>query len=104
MKLNQLWYYHTMTSIQAGNHVVQGTKGNHGQPAQSARVYVPYSPISVVRQGIYRTNGHHRAFKSGHPVERQGDHQELEDGVRARSEEHTSELQSRGHLVCRLLL
>src|SRR5437870_10094174 len=25
-------------------------------------------------------------------------------GCRARSEEHTSELQSRGHLVCRLLL
>src|SRR5207253_6487741 len=28
----------------------------------------------------------------------------LVDGVVARSEEHTSELQSRGHLVCRLLL
>src|SRR5439155_22085999 len=26
------------------------------------------------------------------------------EGVRTRSEEHTSELQSRGHLVCRLLL
>src|SRR5690625_7123694 len=26
------------------------------------------------------------------------------DGTPARSEEHTSELQSRGHLVCRLLL
>src|SRR5690625_5496978 len=26
------------------------------------------------------------------------------DGVNLRSEEHTSELQSRGHLVCRLLL
>src|SRR5690625_5602347 len=26
------------------------------------------------------------------------------DGVPVRSEEHTSELQSRGHLVCRLLL
>src|SRR5690625_6220643 len=26
------------------------------------------------------------------------------DGFRIRSEEHTSELQSRGHLVCRLLL
>src|SRR5207253_10257931 len=26
------------------------------------------------------------------------------DHMRARSEEHTSELQSRGHLVCRLLL
>src|SRR5690625_6533754 len=28
----------------------------------------------------------------------------LKAAVRARSEEHTSELQSRGHLVCRLLL
>src|SRR5207253_8564179 len=27
-----------------------------------------------------------------------------EDGAEERSEEHTSELQSRGHLVCRLLL
>src|SRR5690625_6415164 len=27
-----------------------------------------------------------------------------DDGETARSEEHTSELQSRGHLVCRLLL
>src|SRR5690625_5626208 len=26
------------------------------------------------------------------------------DSIQARSEEHTSELQSRGHLVCRLLL
>src|SRR5207253_3863113 len=33
----------------------------------------------------------------GHPAAR--DHDD-----RARSEEHTSELQSRGHLVCRLLL
>src|SRR5690625_6023980 len=28
----------------------------------------------------------------------------LQSGVLERSEEHTSELQSRGHLVCRLLL
>src|SRR5690625_6401869 len=28
----------------------------------------------------------------------------LNDEIRIRSEEHTSELQSRGHLVCRLLL
>src|SRR5690625_6396587 len=28
----------------------------------------------------------------------------LDDGGEVRSEEHTSELQSRGHLVCRLLL
>src|SRR5690625_5540083 len=30
--------------------------------------------------------------------------QNLKDGTGLRSEEHTSELQSRGHLVCRLLL
>src|SRR6266702_8879003 len=32
------------------------------------------------------------------------DREELERAVQLRSEEHTSELQSRGHLVCRLLL
>src|SRR5690625_5388753 len=30
--------------------------------------------------------------------------QAAQKGIQARSEEHTSELQSRGHLVCRLLL
>src|SRR5437870_2755051 len=40
-----------------------------------------------------------------HGVERERDSVELPGGNRsARSEEHTSELQSRGHLVCRLLL
>src|SRR2546422_1590477 len=33
-----------------------------------------------------------------------GEHRESEEAVRDRSEEHTSELQSRLHLVCRLLL
>src|SRR5439155_24062584 len=36
---------------------------------------------------------------AGHPAPRR-----LRRSCRARSEEHTSELQSRGHLVCRLLL
>src|SRR5690625_6750423 len=35
---------------------------------------------------------------------RRGDALHLLRGAAARSEEHTSELQSRGHLVCRLLL
>src|SRR5437870_7383750 len=39
----------------------------------------------------------HRASRSRNPRDR------LKDGS-LRSEEHTSELQSRGHLVCRLLL
>src|SRR5690625_6923394 len=32
------------------------------------------------------------------------DNESLPTGIDKRSEEHTSELQSRGHLVCRLLL
>src|SRR3712207_8940614 len=35
---------------------------------------------------------------------RRGGPEALEDAVRERSEEHTSELQSRQYLVCRLLL
>src|SRR3984893_1802145 len=35
---------------------------------------------------------------------RHGPHRPLGDRCNHRSEEHTSELQSRGHLVCRLLL
>src|SRR5690625_5398546 len=31
-------------------------------------------------------------------------HENLREAIQKRSEEHTSELQSRGHLVCRLLL
>src|SRR5439155_19559623 len=38
------------------------------------------------------------------PSRRSADVQHARRGHRARSEEHTSELQSRGHLVCRLLL
>src|SRR5437870_13851169 len=33
-----------------------------------------------------------------------GDHRDASQNEKGRSEEHTSELQSRGHLVCRLLL
>src|SRR5690625_6182288 len=46
-----------------------------------------------------------RAMKKGYtkytPV---GGIIELREAIKERSEEHTSELQSRGHLVCRLLL
>src|SRR5207253_5302475 len=50
---------------------------------------------SVQRRGVFREQ---------QPVRR---HREVRDACVARdqrSEEHTSELQSRGHLVCRLLL
>src|SRR3712207_9464092 len=39
-----------------------------------------------------------------HPGKRAGDDQAQQDQAQPRSEEHTSELQSRQYLVCRLLL
>src|SRR5439155_6818418 len=58
----------------------------------------PYT--TLFRSGIYEQ-----------PVDRDSAHEMLQNKVaerqqqaQARSEEHTSELQSRGHLVCRLLL
>src|SRR5690625_6259512 len=44
----------------------------------------------------------HTSFQSGQPEMKAAYHRNRDD--RIRSEEHTSELQSRGHLVCRLLL
>src|SRR5690625_5602664 len=50
-----------------------------------------------------------QAWSETTPEDRPGEgddetHSAGHDGPEARSEEHTSELQSRGHLVCRLLL
>src|SRR5437870_9614632 len=66
---------------------------------------------------LFRSGGDHRGVEAvgdggellrREPVEGPGEHvprAEHETGRRPpRSEEHTSELQSRGHLVCRLLL
>src|SRR2546422_11709988 len=65
----------------------------HG-PAVAARHAVP-SPSPRDRQGVQGT----------HRLVRPPQHQRLARGAaRVRSEEHTSELQSRLHLVCRLLL
>src|SRR5215510_15215846 len=50
----------------------------------------PYT--TLFRSGLVRAARHGQAFRGRGP--RHG----------SRSEEHTSELQSRGHLVCRLLL
>src|SRR5207253_9455972 len=51
-------------------------------------------PVQTYRDTLTANAQQHRVF-----------HNELlNHGVLKRSEEHTSELQSRGHLVCRLLL
>src|SRR5690554_7271953 len=64
----------------------------------SPDVTVPFVYVSVVHDGISAEDADTLIFK---PLEK-----ELRsiDGLKERSEEHTSELQSRPHLVCRLLL
>src|SRR5690625_6593385 len=57
-------------------------------------------------EGLGDSHGYGRAFPEGMPfgAERRALDLTWSLGRRLRSEEHTSELQSRGHLVCRLLL
>src|SRR5690625_5808937 len=57
-------------------------------------VYWPYTSEITLYKGIYKV------FIN----QRQSLRQQWQDFGHERSEEHTSELQSRGHLVCRLLL
>src|SRR5687768_17757905 len=73
----------------------------------------PYTTLfrSVVRSVLGRGTIVSAADAFGEPivqpirhVARPGEHHMLEQVGEARSEEHTSELQSRLHLVCRLLL
>src|SRR2546422_1082571 len=69
----------------------------------------PYTPLFRSVAGVLRDLLPTRLALLGEPLERRNDDgEELQDDrggdVRHRSEEHTSELQSRLHLVCRLLL
>src|SRR5437660_12821298 len=59
----------------------------------------PYTTLFRSRLRAWRLRDHGRVAEIAHSL------QALTPSQRAtRSEEHTSELQSRGHLVCRLLL
>src|SRR3989442_8547080 len=61
-------------------------------------------PISVLAGGPDVRAGERHHGPEGQPSGVAGAHQPREDPGEQRSEEHTSELQSRPHLVCRLLL
>src|SRR5690625_5646803 len=54
--------------------------------------------------GRGRARGHRPGTSPGSVPTAMGSRTALPHSVHERSEEHTSELQSRGHLVCRLLL
>src|SRR5690625_6277173 len=59
--------------------------------------------VGVLRKRAYFDIMERHGLESGGGSVQTGDFS-IESGYEARSEEHTSELQSRGHLVCRLLL
>src|SRR5690625_3873621 len=69
---------------------------NLGRPGACRSAYVFWldGHVSEAQEFLERTE----------PSQRHRFFNELAVHLRARSEEHTSELQSRGHLVCRLLL
>src|SRR5699024_12697690 len=66
----------------------------HGVGSSVVNALSSHMDVKVYRDGKI----HHDAYERGVPVI------ELKDGLLPRSEEHTSELQSRFDLVCRLLL
>src|SRR2546429_9836578 len=59
--------------------------------SDSERFFVPLAPADRRHRHGGKDRGHRKGHRTG-------------DGPGHRSEEHTSELQSRLHLVCRLLL
>src|SRR5439155_9168935 len=64
----------------------------------------PASLIGILRSEVSRTRPELRLSNIRTQVEINDTHTVRERLLAIRSEEHTSELQSRGHLVCRLLL
>src|SRR5437870_6948589 len=73
-----------------------------GDPPHGANEWISCSMNSCVfLTNIARRFPSHRALMHGTETIT---YQEFHERALTRSEEHTSELQSRGHLVCRLLL
>src|SRR5439155_23057956 len=60
--------------------------------------------MAALSDGRFCDDGHDHRLASHHFRRLLADPASHPVGISARSEEHTSELQSRGHLVCRLLL
>src|SRR5690606_41640489 len=74
-------------------------------PIWSASVAVTAAPGRQRRKADEHSyEGHRDRYRTCHPERRDRGNAASEADHRARSEEHTSELQSRENLVCRLLL
>src|SRR5690625_6811715 len=80
---------------------VRGVRGDESLPGPFMPLEGVQEVLSISRSQAYALvrSGELRAIRVGGRGQWRVEEAELE-----RSEEHTSELQSRGHLVCRLLL
>src|SRR5438309_6099488 len=66
---------------------------------------LPYTTLFRSEAGAEQLSGaHHNTGSKEHVVSPEKDQQRSDVACEIRSEEHTSELQSQFHLVCRLLL
>ncbi len=83
MQVDQFDAVHLFLAVQLGNQRVNAAQGDHGDPAQGARMHVADGPVGVMGQGVDGLDGHHRSFEGGHAVEGQGDDQEFQDRIRA---------------------
>src|SRR5207253_4937204 len=74
-----------------------GSEGDHGEDVKELYYYLDSTPTHSYMKALYKYP--QAEFPYAQLLE-----ENRRRGLGARSEEHTSELQSRGHLVCRLLL
>src|SRR5690625_5465458 len=95
---NHLPRHHPGSQFRAG-YVLRPRDSERGSDSDLATLYAP-----LILDGDENTGDVAAAVDSDLPLVRANFITSLDGSVTGRSEEHTSELQSRGHLVCRLLL
>ena len=74
---------HLRAAVEARQHRIDATDGDHRDPAERARVHMTDRPVRVVRERVHRLDRHHRTFEGRHAVERQRHDHELEDRIGA---------------------
>src|SRR5690349_22545740 len=75
-----------------------------GRTAESDRLDARHAEASARQHGLLDLARDLEVVLQRQPVRHLEQHEQIHQGERKRSEEHTSELQSRRDLVCRLLL
>src|SRR5690606_41989089 len=85
--------------------IFRSLAGRRSAFRRKGKVFAAVESQHLAGEGGHGQDGQHRAgngFRAGMALEEEGVDGPLEFGLGLRSEEHTSELQSRENLVCRL--